>query len=169
MSLSFMLASIIAVLLVALTGFAFLFIWNPIKQFLGLREEVKYHTAKFEKERARWKTTAQNTEPLDSVQSKMIERQLLAAEREFHELAVRAKSFAETERLATWILRKMQFDPVNLGAALSSFADAVALKRTDYVTQQRSRVAKASDGKIQSGPVGEVGNRPRRTFSLDQL
>jgi len=169
MSLSFVLASIIAVLLVALTGFAFLFIWHPIRQFLGLREEVKYHTAKFEKERARWTTIAPSTEPLDSALSKLTERQLLAAEREFHELAVRVKSLAETERLATWILRKMQFDPVNLGAALSGFADAVALKRTNYVMQQRSRAAEASDGKIQSRLVGEVANRPRRTFSLDQL
>jgi len=164
-----MLALVIAVLLLGLMGFAFLFIWHPMRQFFGLREEVRAQIAKFEKERTRWKAARPNTAPLDSALSKTTERQLLAAEREFHELAIRVKSFAETERLATLILRKMQLDPGHLGAALSSFADAVALKRTDYVTQQRSHASGTPDGKAQSGLADPAGDRPRRTFSLDRL
>src|SRR5437899_1725837 len=100
---------------VGLVGIAYLFVWHPVLQFLGLLEDVKRRMAKFGTERARWKTSY-DTEPLDSVLSKnsvlskMRERHLLAAEHDFRELAVQMNSFAETQHLAGWVLRKMQFD-----------------------------------------------------------
>ena len=140
-----MAAALGAVFFVGLVGLAYLFVWHPVQQFLDLREDVKRRMAKFDTERARWKTSY-DTEPLDSVLSKMRERHLLAAEHDFRELAVQMRSFAETQHLAGWILRKMQFDPGKAQAALSDLADAIALERAEHLMQQRSAVARASGG-----------------------
>jgi hypothetical protein len=133
-------------LVAGLGGLAYLFIWHPIQRFLGLREEIRHRIAKLEKERARRLGTDRHTQPENSVLSKLTIRQLRVAEQEFHKLAVRVKSFAETQHAATWVLRQMQFDLAKAEAGLSGLAAAIALERDEHLAGRCPDVAGAAGG-----------------------
>ena len=144
-------AAVSALFLVAgLGGLAYLFIWQPIQQFFGLREEIRGRITKLDNERARREDTLRHAGTLDSVLSKLPIRQMLVAEREFHRLAMRVRSFAETQHLATWVLQKMQFDLVKVESCLSDLSAAIALERAEHLTEQRIDVAPLSGGQAQS-------------------
>jgi hypothetical protein len=127
----------IAVIFAGLGGVVRQFAWRPIQQFLALRTEIRCRIAEFKNERARWKVTQYDADqPLRGVLSKAEEEERLRrAQIEFRDLAAQMRFFGEREHLATWILQRLQFDPIKVEAGLSDLADAIAHERAEHFAE----------------------------------
>jgi hypothetical protein len=138
----------IVVIFAGLGGVVFQFIWRPMQHFLALRTEITRQTVAFKIERARWKVTQCDGEPLHA---KGVERRLQEAQREFRDLAEQMRLFGETEHLATWVLRKLHYDPIQAETGLSALADAIALERSGTFEAARSESRMPHDRYITYG------------------
>ncbi len=130
-------AAILAGAFLVLGCLALLFVWHPIQRFLLLREEVTARVALFKRERARYqKTRYLHAEPSRSLLLRTKERHLVASLSDFNELAFKMKSFAETQRIATWALQKLNLDPLKAEAGLHDLADSIACERDELYREQ---------------------------------
>lgn len=111
-----------------------LFVWHPIQRFLLLRDEMAARMVLFKKERARY-TINDTAEPSQSQSTYLREKLLLAWQHEFNEFACRMKSFAATQRMATWTLQRLNFDPLRIEAGLRDLSDLLAAERRELHLQ----------------------------------
>jgi hypothetical protein len=110
-------------------------VWHPIQRFLLLRDEIAAQMVLFKKERARY-TINGTAEPSQSTYLR--EKHLMAWQQEFNEFAFRMKSFAETQRMATWTLQRLNFDPLRIEAGLRDLSDLLAAERSELHVQTSS-------------------------------
>src|SRR5262245_34131017 len=111
--LSAMWPVILALSFIAFGGMALLCVWHPIQRFLVLREDVAARIVLFKQERARCTASHHDGAPRCAL---LKEEHLLAWRNEFNDLAFKMRSFAETQRIATWTLQRLKLDPLKVEA-----------------------------------------------------
>jgi hypothetical protein len=128
-----LMALFVGIFLAGLVGLAFIFVLRPIYEFFELREAVKHRTAKLKNGRAAHQQQRDYSAALRRTLRREEARYLLAAQREFRELAFQMGALAHSYRLATWLLRKMKLDPAKAAAGLSNLADAISPEHAEII------------------------------------
>ena len=134
-TISAMWSVVLAIAFMMIGCLTLILVWHPIQRFLVLRDEVAARMVLFKKERARY-AVSHDAEASQSTYLK--EKHLVEWLHAVNELAVKMRTFAETQRVATWTLQRLNLDPLRIEAGLRDLSEVLATERSELHMQTSS-------------------------------